>query len=973
MSKQAFFDTLGRHGSLALPFDPARARRVVEELQSALGPDADPDQWTALVKGAAGNSPFLARLMLRDPEALAALFYKRADDGLAGLLSDIDAKARQAGDLSTLMSVLRDAKSRGALLIALADIGRIWSVGQVIHALSDLAQACLGAAVRWLLADAARRGQLAPTDPDAPDLGSGFAVLAMGKFGARELNYSSDIDLVVFFDPDVMPVTGQTDPRSLSIALARAMVRVMQDVTADGYVFRVDLRLRPDAGSTQVAISFDWAERYYEGVGQNWERAAYIKARPVAGDLEAGTRMLRRLDPFVWRKHLDFAAIEDIHAIKRQIHAHGHFGAISMEGHNVKLGRGGIREIEFFAQTQQLIAGGRIPSLRQGPTVDALRALAAHRMVEATVAEELIESYGFLRRLEHRLQMVDDVQTHDLPRTAEGITHIARFMGYADDSAFRKRVRGHLERVQGHYMALFEKEVPLSKRSGSLVFTGVEDDPETLDTLLRMGFAKPSVVAATIRGWHHGRIRATRSERARALLTKLVPGILETFAAYADPDIIFSRFDRFLSGLPSGVQFFSLIQANPQLLKLLAEILGMAPRFADYLSRNPGILDAMLDPDFLTALPGPRRLRHDIETSIAEAPDFEELLDRTRRFAREHSFRIGLQVLKGMARAGAAGQAFADLAEAVVRTLKPRVIGQMAERHGHVPGGEMVVVGMGKLGSQELTATSDLDLILIYDYEGEASDGARPLHAAQYFGRLSQRLINALTAPTADGKFYEVDMRLRPSGAAGPIAVRLEAFLRYHDIEAWTWERMALTRARVIAGPSVLSERVAAAIRSILCSPNDPDEICKDAVDMRERMVREIAASDPWDVKNVRGGLIDIEFIAQALQLIAAPSDPSVLHPTTCVALERLAKTEHLNAEEASALIRAARFQQGIAQALSVAVDGPFLPDEASNALKLVLARVSGCDSFVTTTEQLLGAQARVRSAFDRLIGPPRA
>ncbi len=975
MAKLPFLTGLGRFGRLPLPHDPERVDRVRDDLAPILDRlPASFDLFT-LVDGVVGNSPYLTRLMLRDVDRLPTTLEQSPAAAMDAVLARARDSWRDAQSLSILMDRLRRAKADGAFIIGLADLAGVWSLDEVMARLSDLADTCLQAACSWLLRDLAARGRLDLPNPDDPQMGCGLTILAMGKHGARELNYSSDIDLAVYFDQDAMPVAAGHSPQDVSVALTRSLVKVMQEVTPQGYVFRTDLRLRPDPASTQVAVSFETAELYYEGFGQNWERAAYIKARAVAGDQQAGARFLALLHPFIWRKTLDYAAIEDIHSIKRQIHAHKGHGRITIEGHNIKLGRGGIREIEFYAQTQQLISGGRDPALREPTTIGALRALVAAGHVKGAVAEDLIESYRFLRVLEHRLQMVEDAQTHDLPRTAEGIAHMARFTGIGSEEAFRASLRDHLERVQHHYSELFESEPPLSKRSGSLVFTGVEDDPDTIDTLTRMGFQKPSVVTRTIRSWHRGHKRATRSTRSRTILTKLIPGLLEALSETSDPDGAFIRFDRFLEGLPYGVQVFSLLHAHPELLKLLVESLGMAPRFAEYLSRNPAILESMLDPGYLAILPGPRRLAVDLDASLAQARDVEDMLDRTRRFAREHGFRVGLQVLTGYARAHAAGRAHSVLADTVIRALLPHVEAQMAERHGRVPGGQMVVLGMGKLGSRELTAASDLDLILIYDHDGEAaaSDGPVPLHASQYFARLSQRLINALTAPTAEGKFYEVDMRLRPSGRAGPIATRLDAFVRYHQDSAWTWERMALTRARVLAGPEELSAQVTAAVRTALCRADDPERIRADATDMRARMEREFGADNPWDVKTAKGGLIDLEFIAQVLQLVHGPQDPSLLHPTTRVALQRLAAAGHLAPDKAGPLIHDARLLQNIGQALTIAVDGRIDPVSASPALRLSLSRVTGSPSFATLESALVAAQRRVRTTFEQVIGAPGA
>ncbi len=548
------------------------------------------------------------------------------------------------------------------------------------RALSRFADASVKGALRFLLREASARAETAEREGATLEAETGLVILAMGKYGAFELNYSSDIDLIVFYDPARFPFRKRDDARRAAVDIVKGLVKLLSETTSDGYVFRTDLRLRPDAGATQVAISTDAAEAYYEGMGQNWERAAMIKARACAGDPQAGADFLRVIEPFVWRRNLDYAAIEDIHSIKRQIHAHGGHGAIAVAGHNIKLGRGGIREIEFFAQTQQLILGGRKPMLRSPVTMDALDALCEAGLVSATAASELKHAYRYFRELEHRLQMIEDEQTHTLPKSDEGLAHVACFMGYADTQEFGTALREQLEIVQGHYARLFEREAPLAAAAGSLVFTGVEDDPETLNTLNEMGFRDAHHVANAIRGWHHGRIRATRSARARELLTKLVPALLEALAASADPGAAFMQFDRFVSNLPAGVQLFSLFLARLELLKLVAEIAGSAPRLAAHLAHAPATLDALMDSDFLNTLPAREALDAALRDLIDRAADYEAKLDTARRFAKEQIFRVGVQIIEGAAKADEAARALTHVAECIVTELLSAVEDELAQR-----------------------------------------------------------------------------------------------------------------------------------------------------------------------------------------------------------------------------------------------------------------------------------------------------
>ena len=602
---------------------PADARRLAlgfeawnEALALAQGNPASDlaRQWSAagagkrLLASIFGNSPFLSGVAVKEWAFLTRLVEEGPDPLFAEIAASVEKTEDLGEDTAAVMRRLRIAKRRVALVAALAELAGVWSLEQQTAALSRFAEAALGAALRHLLREAARKGLITLTDADQPEQDSGLIVLGIGKLGGYELNYSSDIDLIILYDPASARVSARDGVQSFFVRLTRELVRILEAYTGDGYSFRTDLRLRPDPASTPLAMSVPAALAYYESVGQNWERAALIKARPVAGDRAAARRFLRELQPFIWRKNLDFAAIQDIHSIKRQINAHRGGGRIAVEGHDIKTGRGGIREIEFFAQTQQLIWGGRLQELRVGPTCEALRRLAAAGRIDPATAAQLIDDYRFLRRLEHRLQMVDDAQTHTLPSDRAGIERIAVFLGYSETEAFVADLRAHLASVERHYAELFE-QAPTLAGPGNLVFTGADDDPETLRTLSQLGFAEPAAVSALVRSWHHGRLRATRSQRAREILTELVPELLRIFGATPHPDAALRRFDQFLSHLPAGVQLFSLFHANPGLLALVAEIMAGAPRLAEHLAQHPALLDSVLTQGFFAPPPDRHRSR----------------------------------------------------------------------------------------------------------------------------------------------------------------------------------------------------------------------------------------------------------------------------------------------------------------------------------------------------------------------------
>ncbi|MDX1581306.1 MAG: glutamine-synthetase adenylyltransferase, partial [Alphaproteobacteria bacterium] len=532
---------------------------------------------------------------------------------------------------------------------------------------------------------------------------------------------------------------GKREAQDCFVKVTQELVKILQQRTGDGYVFRTDLRLRPDAGATAVALSVDAAELYYQSMGLNWERAAMIKARVHAGDLEAGQAFLRDLRPFVWRKHLDFAALEDIHSMKARIHSHHKHKALQLPGQDIKLGPGGIREIEFFAQAHQMIAGGREPELRAPRTLEALSQLVELERIKPEDRDELEAAYRYLRALEHRLQMIRDEQTQILPETQEGLTAIATFMGEADLETFEARLMGHLKAVQTHYDELFRDPYAEDEEADDLstLFTSEVIDEKALDKIRAFGFEDPERAAAIIRAWESGRYRACRTDRARKLLKELTPAILTSLGQTAGPDRALVRFDEFLGKLPSGVQLFSLFQANPNLLDLLADILGSAPALADFLGRNHLLLDAVLSPDFFDPMPGLDELKEELEEAMAPARDFQDILDLSRRWTNDRKFQIGVLTMRNVIDVNQAEADSSDVAEAVVDRLLPHVEREFAKQHGRVPGGGIILVAMGSFGGRSISFSSDLDMIFLYTApdSGVESDGDRPLAASQYYMR----------------------------------------------------------------------------------------------------------------------------------------------------------------------------------------------------------------------------------------------
>ena len=965
----------------ALPDSPnaaAAAERLREAAESQgatanLGELESDPSLAKFLKNALGDSPYLLDLAVNDVARLTEIISDAPSSRIDEIVGALAAAKWDSRDAA--MASLRRAKQDVALTLGLADLGGALDVQGVTALLTRFADAALSSSLRFALAEARHAGKWS-----GPDEARGFFILGMGKYGAGELNYSSDIDIIALFDPEAEGPTNN-DPSTFWVGIVRQLVALLQTRTRDGYVFRVDLRLRPDPAATRVAISAPAALLYYESMGQNWERAALIKARAVAGDIPVGNAFIRELAPFIWRKYLDFAAIADIHSIKRQVHAHRGHATVRVLGHDIKRGRGGIREIEFFVQTQQLIAGGREPALRGTATREMLRELAARGWIDEAAREELDGAYVLLRNVEHRLQMVRDEQTHQMPHEREELARIARLMRAPHPAEFEAELRRALEAVARRYSELFESGEELSGAGGSLVFTGGEDDPETIETLRGLGFATPEFVTDTVRGWHFGRFSAMRSTTARENLTEITPALLKAFSRAGNPDAAVRAFDSLLKALPAGAQLFALLRNNPDLLDLLATVLSAAPRLAEVFARRPHVADALIDPSRLAEVGGLADVKRALEQSLGEARRYEDVLDRARLFVAERRFLISVGLLTESFAPSDAGKAFSDLAEAVVAALFERTRSEFALKHGRLPGGQAAVVGFGRLGSREMTASSDLDLIIIYDHEHDVvSDGARPLAPSLYYARLTQRLIAALSAPTAEGIAYSVDLRLRPSGQAGPLATHIEAFEHYQLNEAWTWEHMAMSRGRAIAGDPSLMQRTSAVIDALVAQKRDLTTLAADVASMRARIEREKTPANAFDLKLARGGLMDCEFAAQFLVLSGLGRMPG---ETTLETLERGAADGRVPPDAGERLVLSTSLQAALLQIVRVAEPTAFSPKAAPEALRRIMVAIAdkafrdsgvgaeraGVSGFEELEKRLVVIQAQTRTALEKVLG----
>ncbi|PIE08560.1 MAG: glutamine-synthetase adenylyltransferase [Rhodobacterales bacterium] len=912
-----------------IPFDADPAAEIAGAFAD-LAPEL-----VELLKGTAGCSPYLRDLARREADWLRAALADPPEQVLEAELAAATGETDPA-----LRAALRQAKRRIALLAGLADLGGVWTLEEVTTALTRLADLATDRALKLHVGREIARGKLPGASEDDIITAAGAVALAMGKMGAFELNYSSDIDLIMLFDESRFDRDDFHEARASFIRATRRMSATLSEMTADGYVFRTDLRLRPDPSVTPVILAMATAESYYESLGRTWERAAHIKARPCAGDIAAGEAYLQRLTPFVWRKHLDFAAIEDAHAMRLRIREHKRLhGEISLPGHDMKLGRGGIREIEFFTQTRQLISGGRDPDLRLRATVPGLAMLAEKGWETPETAEILTRHYRSHREIEHRVQMLRDAQTHKLPTDPEELRRVVYLSGESDVAAWGARLEAALAEVHSLTEGFFAPD----ESQPDLPEFSAEDE-------------------AVISRWRS--YPACRSTRASQIFERLKPDLLARLGKAARPREALTQFDAFLRGLPAGVQLFSLFEANPTLVDLIVDIAATSPALSVYLGRHAGVLDAVLGGDFFKPWPGEDWLAEDLAAKLgAVAGDYEEQLDTARRWKKEWQFRIGTHHLRGLVSGREVGAQYADLADAVLRALWPVVVAHFAEKHGDPPGRGAALIGMGSLGARSTSATSDLDLIVIYDAAGvEASEGRRPLAARAYYARLTQAMVTALSAPMAEDKLYEVDMRLRPSGRQGPVATSLDAFRSYQQEEAWTWEHLALTRARPVAGDAGIGADVVAVRDSVLAAERDMDRTIADVVEMRARIAEaKGGGSGAFEAKIGPGRMQDIELIGQCATLLAGSGPHDVKGQ---IARGTAAETGigWLGADEALALTRAYDLLWRLQSAAKLLTDKPLDPDAVGLGGRVFLLRETGAE----TVDDLAGEiERRVVAAED--------
>ncbi len=941
-----------------IPFDPEQAAEAVSALPGNLTSGAMGE----LARGAAGSSPFLARLLKSHGEWFSEASAIPTAEVVGGLVSEAEAAA--GGDWEDLRRALRVARARAALFIALCDLGGAWDLRRVTAGISDLADGLTDTALRGALAETARRGQIPdPAEGDAAD-GPGMFILAMGKMGARELNYSSDIDLICLFDQERFGEAERGDARAAYVKTTRRLVKALSEPTTDGYVFRTDLRLRPSPSTTPICMSTEAAEEYYATVGRTWERAAHIKARPAAGDIEAGRAYLRRLAPFVWRAPLDFAAIDDIEEILRKIRVKkGRFTPSAVPGCDIKLDPGGIREIELFVQTRQLIMAGRLPVLRDPTTLGALAALRDEGVVGADLCGALSEAYVGHRNLEHRLQMIGDNQTQTVPQEEEARARIAALDGWSDRRAWEDAIAERLAATHRVTEGFFD--------AGSREASAPGGSPLDARSVEALGFGNPGEVRRAVERWRAGGIDATSTEQARRIYSSLEADLLARLGRADHPDAALAEFDRFLSGLPSGARVFAMLKANPLLLERIIDIFTTAPKLARLMGRWPETLDTLLTEDFSGGPPSREWLEADLHIRVGDTGDPERMIEIIKVWTREARFQTAVQVLRGTFDESCAGETFSAVAETVLGALVPIVAGSFAAEHGPPPGRGMALLAMGGLGSRELTAGSGLELAAVYDAgDEERSEGPTPLPASEYFPRLARSLTDALTAETPEGRFHEsVESPLHTPGDRWRDAVSLASFEDHQLRGARVREHLALTRGRVVWGDADLADDIGRVAGTALSARREDPSVMVEARAVRAEFIEanHDRRDNHWSLTRAAGGLAEIDHLVRTGGLLLGLGFG---RPSRDI-LEPLAEAGLIDGGDARSLAEALRLQSRLRHIHRVAEDRADVSPEGAK-LRLAMAGALGIPDFESLSRTLESARESAASICSRFFGDRR-
>lgn len=852
-------------------------------------------------------------------------------------------------DEAGLIRRLRVYRQREMIRIAFRDLGGWADLAETVGDLSNLADACLEHAASILYSWLGEKfGVPAAEDGCRQQL----VILGLGKLGAQELNFSSDVDLIFTY-----PKAGHTrgGAGSLSNAdfftrLCRQLIKVISQPTADGFVFRIDLRLRPYGENGPLAMDFDALENYYEQQGREWERYAMIRGRVVAGDHQAGNHLLKRLNPFVYRRYLDYGAFDSLRDMKQMIALE-----VKSQGmkNNIKLGMGGIREIEFFGHMFQLIRGGVAPELQQRSIQKVLKILARANHIPAKAGEELTRAYIFLRDTEHRLQAFADQQTHDLPLDVPGQDRLAASMGFADAAKFRARLEQHRENVHRHFQLLLEAKDSESKKPGLEeqllgIWKGLIGDSQSEKPLLTAGFQQPKEVLRILAYLRSTLAASQLGPKGRQRLEKLIPRVLKEVGGVKGPEIVLGRIIDLVKSIGGRISYLALLLENPNALSHLIQLAAASPWIASFLGQHPVLLDELLDSRTLYMPPGAQQLRLDLARRVRRLPsdDLESQIEQLCVFKQINVLRVAAADVSGSLPLMRVSDHLSHIAETVLKEVVEIAHAHLLDKHGapacrlngKICDKGFAVIAYGKLGGLELGYGSDLDLVFLHSGTAERTQGGQqPIDSAQFFNRLGQRVIHILTSHTRAGRLYEIDMRLRPSGGSGVLVSHVQAFGDYLQNSAWTWEHQALIKARPILGDRSLADHFENSRSEVLARQRKKNRLQEEVVNMRERLRKELLKPEAgiFDLKQDTGGMVDIEFLVQYLVLLKSHEHPELLQWTDNVRLlQTLIGTRIMDEYTAHVLKHAYLIYRAAAHQLSLQEKPARVPGEKFKRLR---------------------------------------
>ncbi len=874
-----------RHSSATDKIDLPKDRQILKALQRVFA-----------------FSDFVAKNCTRSPALLSDLI-RSGDLQRCYSKNDYDQKLKKAlvdlKDEAALIHILRTCRRREMTRIAFRDLAGWNNLFETVTDLSGLADACLEHATAVLYGWLSQKLG-APTAEDGSR--QQLVILGLGKLGARELNFSSDVDLIFTYSK-----AGHTRGAAQSVSnddffarICRQLVKVISQPTGDGFVFRTDLRLRPYGENGPLAMNFDALENYYEEQGREWERYAMIRARVVAGDKKAGNHLIERLNPFIYRRYLDYGAFDSLREMKQMISLEVRRKAME---HNIKLGRGGIREIEFFAHMFQLIRGGVTPDLQQLSILKVLKILARDNHIPAAVCDELGAAYVFLRNTEHRLQEFDDRQTHDLPLDAQGQNRLAASMGFADASRFSSQLEQHRNNVHRHFQILLETK---DSKSGTQkleeqlqgIWQGLIGDSQADEILVGAGFDQPQEVLRLLAYLRSSLGSSQLGQKGHQRLEKLIPQVLKAVGDSDRPEIILGRIIDLIKSIGGRISYLALLLENPDALTHLIQLAEASPWIASFLAQHPVLLDELLDPRTLYIPPEAKQIKVDLNQRMRQAPadDLEYQIEQLCVFKEINVLRVAAADVSGALPLMRVSDHLSDIAETVLAEVVKIAHAHLQEKHG-APAclldglscdSGFAVIAYGKLGGLELGYGSDLDLVFLHSGTREKTQGSQQaIDSAQFYNRLGQRVIHILTSHTRAGRLYEIDMRLRPSGASGVLVSHAEGFRDYQQNQAWTWEHQALIKARPILGDPLLTDHFRRTRNKVLARKRPKHKLQEEVTLMRDRMRKELLKPEAgmFDLKQDIGGMVDIEFLVQYLVLLKSHEYRALLQWTDNVRL----------------------------------------------------------------------------------------